>query len=292
MNVSSLLRPILMGLLLLLLIFPRHTSANILFQELSLEEAQQQAYQKDKLFFLYFSAEWCMPCRWMEEETFHDPALASYVKANYLAVKVDISKAMGRILQEQFEVTALPSILVFDALGHLIDRREASQEAAPMLRWLKRLDKPANHLDPRLHTTAIAGTLAMDAPKAEVHFSRPALVPEDAEMAPLLSQTRPIQEEILMVYQESAPVATVFTPRSTQHYGVKLDALINDYTTGVRMVAEMERKHQQRAELQPLGDGQFYLVLGNFETTGQAKNFLNYLRRNDQEGEIVPLENQ
>jgi thiol-disulfide isomerase/thioredoxin len=270
---------------------PKEILASIPFQELNLEEAQQQAYQKDKLFFLYFTADWCMPCRWMEEETFQDPALSSYVKANYLAVKVDISKAVGRILQEQFEVNSLPSILVFDALGHLVDRREASQEAEPLLRWLKRLDKPANHLDPRLHATALAGTPAIDAPKAELHFSRPALIPEDT--APLLSHTQvPVQEELLIVYQEKPSISTIFTPRSAQHYGIKIERLINNYTEGIRIVAEMERKHQQRAELQPLGNGQFYLLLGDFETTGQARIFLNYLQRNDQKGEIVPLENQ
>jgi hypothetical protein len=227
----------------------------------------------------------------MEEETFHDPTLSSYVKANYLAVKVDISKAMGRILQEQFEVSSLPSILVFDALGHLVDRREASQEAGSLLRWLKRLDKPANHLDPRLHTTALAGSPAMDAPKAELYFSRPALVPENTPS--LLSQTPVIeQEEMIIVYQESPSPTTVFTPRSAQHYGIKLERLISNYAEGIRTVAEMERKHQQRAELQPLGNGQFYLLLGDFETTGQANTFLNYLQRNNQKGEIVALENQ
>jgi thiol-disulfide isomerase/thioredoxin len=290
MNVSSLLSPLFLGLLFLLL-SPSEGCTSIPFQELGLEEAQKQAYQKDKLFFLYFTAEWCMPCRWMEEETFHDPSLSSYVKANYLAVKVDISKAMGRVLQEQFEVSSLPSILVFDALGHLVDRREASQEAEPLLRWLKRLDKPANHLDPRLHTTALAGSTAMDTPKAELHFFRPALLTESSP--PMLSQTQiPVQEEMIIVYQESANSNSVFTPRSAQHYGVKLEQLINDYSEGIRMVAEMERKHQQRAELQPLGNGQFYLLLGNFETTGQANSFLNYLQRNDQKGEIVALENR
>ena len=231
-----------------------------------------------------------MPCQWMETETFHDPVLSSYVKANYLAIKVDISKASGKILQEQFEVSSLPSILVFDALGHLVDRREASQKAGPLLRWLKRLDKPANHLDPRLHTTALQGKPAMDSPKAELHFSRPALIPD--EPTPALTQaTLPPIEEPLIVYQDAPVTPNVFALRSTQQYGIKLKELINDYTDGVRLVAEMERKYQKRTELSPLGNGQFYLIIGEFKTTGQAKVFLNYLHRNNQQGAIVPLEN-
>jgi len=288
MKVSS-LRNWLSTSFFLLLFLSQQANASIPFQEINLEEAQQQAYQKDKLFFLYFTAEWCMPCQWMETETFHDPSLSSYVKANYLAIKVDISKASGKILQEQFEVSAVPSILVFDALGHLVDRREASQKAGPLLRWLKRLDKPANHLDPRLHTTALLGTPAMDSPQAELHFSRPALVPDEPE--PLFTQTQlPITEEAIIVFQDTPSPTNVFAPRSTQQYGIKLKQRIDDYTNGIRLVAEMERKYQKRAELQPLGNGQFHLLIGEFETTGQANVFLNYLQRNDQQGIVVPLE--
>jgi thiol-disulfide isomerase/thioredoxin len=258
------------------------------FQEISLEQARQQARQQDKLFILYFTANWCLPCRWMEANTFADPELSAFVSDHYLAVKVDLNKPGSRVLQQQFEVNILPSLLVFAANGQLIDQRSASQEAAPLLRWLKRLDKPANHLTPVLLPDASARP-ALNSPRAEVNFTRPALVTDPAPA--LLTHHQNQTEEPLLVLS-GEPLAAVeprFSPRSSKFYGILLHGDTYDYTAGIRMIVELERKYEQKAELYPLGEEQFQCLVGHFETTGQAQQFLQYLNRNNRTGEIIIL---
>ncbi len=258
-----------------------------------LERAQQQAQQEDKLFILYFTADWCLPCQWMQQHTFQDPELGEYLGEHILTVKVDLNLAQAKVLQHQFEVESIPSILVFSPTGKLLDRSTASIDARPLLRWLKKLDKPSNHLSATL--PLIEHQTAMDAPQPEIAFSRPALIPEE-EAPALLTHTSQQEENqmpplLVLSGEPIAAVQTGFAPRSGMTYGVQLKNVLVDYPTAIRMVREIERKYEQSTELKPNGDGQFFLVLGNFPTTGKARQLLLFLQRNDREGEIVPLGN-
>jgi thiol-disulfide isomerase/thioredoxin len=258
-----------------------------------LERAQQQAQQEDKLFLLYFTADWCLPCQWMQQHTFQDPELGEYLGEHILMVKVDLNLAQSKVLQHQFEVESIPSILVFAPNGKLLDRNNTSIDARPLLRWLKRLDKPSNHLSATL--PLIDHQTAMNAPQAEIAFSRPALIPEE-EAPAMLTRTSQQEENQMppLLVLSGEPIAAVqhdFAPRSGMTYGVQLKNVLVDYPTAIRMVGEIERKYEQSTELKPNGEGQFSLVLGNFSTTGKARQFLLFLQRNDREGEIVPLSN-
>ena len=255
-----------------------------------LEALRQQAQQEDKLILLYFSADWCAPCKWMEQNTFQDPQLSRLISENYLAAKVDINSTDNKVLQHQFEVESIPSILVFATNGQLIDRRSSSQEARPLMRWLRHLDRPAHHTDASLPQEI--NTEALASPQKNTSFSRPALIPEDPEPAMLSANDQKPQPTynspgLVLSGEPLAMADTGFAPRSGAQYSIKLQQVVTDYSTAVRQAAELERKYETRAELQPLTNGHFIILLGNFETTGDAKRFLQFLERNNRQGQVV-----
>jgi thioredoxin-related protein len=253
-----------------------------------LASVQAQAQREDKLFLLYFTADWCAPCQWMQENTFQDTELNEHLRENILTVKVDLNHAQAKELQHRFEVEAIPTILVFATNGQLIDRQATTIEAKHLLRWLKRVDKPAHHVNATLPEPTTA--TAMDAPQPQLAFSRPALIPE-AEQEHLLSeyQHRPASPGLVLTGAPLASNDAGFTPRSSLHYGVQLKAAPVSYTTAVQMIQELERKFEQPVEMDPVTPGAFRLILGTFDTTGEARQFLQFLQRNDREGEVVPL---
>lgn len=290
MNIPKNSRPFVGSLLLLLFANSLQAAVNWLSPEL--EALQRQAQQEDKLFLLYFSADWCAPCKWMEENTFQDAQLGGFLQSNYLAAKVDLNNTNNKVLQHQFEVEVIPSILVFATNGQLIARRTASQEAKPLLRWLRHLDQPAHHVDAAL--PQMAAEKAIASPKKSRSFRRPALI-TDNEPGLLTSSTpRPststVTSPTLILSGDPLAVSEAkFTPRSGAEYGIRLQQTLSDYSSAVQEVTELERKFEARAELQPMPNGQYEVVLGQFETTGEARRFLQYLQRNDRQGEIVTL---
>lgn len=142
--------------------------AEVRFQALSLDEARARATQSDQLFFLYFAADWCLPCRWMEANTFQDQALSDYANTRYLAVKINFDQPTARSLRERFEVSKLPTLLVFSASGTLLGRSESSMDAPELMALLQRHDVPANLRRP-VQATPAATVLApeglLDSPR-------------------------------------------------------------------------------------------------------------------------------
>lgn len=120
------------------------------FMRGSLKSVQNKASQEGKLYFVDFTAKWCMPCRWMDQTTFSDPKLAKYVKENYLAVKVDIDDFDGFAYKEQYNVKMLPTIIIFNAKGEIVDRYSESLPPSRLIEILAKNDTKKNRIAPKV----------------------------------------------------------------------------------------------------------------------------------------------
>ena len=81
--------------------------------------ALAKARASHRLLFVEFYAEWCAPCRVLEESIFPDPKVQKALEA-YVFVKVDTDEfpAAG----EHFDVAAMPTLLVLDGQGKELHR--------------------------------------------------------------------------------------------------------------------------------------------------------------------------
>lgn len=89
-----------------------------------LAEVQSKAIKEEKLYFLKFGANWCLPCRLMERGAFSDELVKEKIASTYLKVDLDVDKGMGRRLKNHFAVSALPTIIMFSADGEELARFE------------------------------------------------------------------------------------------------------------------------------------------------------------------------
>ena len=149
-----------------------------IFKTESLSEIQALASSTSTPYLLFFTANWIMPCQWMEENTFQDPQLTAFINSNYIAARVIVDQTEGQTLQEQYNITSLPSVLIFNTRGQLIDQQEGASEAASLLDWLKdctrQLPSKPQHImaantPPEQHI--------LSSPKPVIRVSRPALIP-------------------------------------------------------------------------------------------------------------------
>ena len=291
-------------LLPLLAIFCMPARASIDFQEISLAEAQRQAERDDKLFFLHFRANWCMPCQWMEQNTFRDAELGTFVQNKYVAVKVDIDRADNRALLERFEVTQLPTVLIFSTSGVLLKKIEEAIEAPALLRQLRKYDRPAHH---RIATSTASEEEAMSSPKPRTQFSRPPLVPDVVEVmdyhgrpttappALILNTPRPSADPYtppgLPGWSAPAAAEPQFTPRQVRRYAIQLAAS----STRQEATAEMERlqgSYPAPVSVHPhevAGEIIYLIVVGSFTEPTAAQELLSYLRQRGIAGHIVTI---
>jgi thiol:disulfide interchange protein len=81
-----------------------------------LEEAQRS----NKPVFVVFHAEWCAPCKVMEEELFTQNTVSEHMNANFINFNIDYDQTAGRTIADIYEVHALPTVLFLDPKGVLL----------------------------------------------------------------------------------------------------------------------------------------------------------------------------
>lgn len=133
-------------LLLTLPLFIGSSSTKVNFFRGSLTNAKNKAANEEKLYFIDFTASWCMPCQWMDETTFSDPRVSSYIQQNYVPVKIDIDDFDGYAIKELHNIKLLPSILIFNAKGEQVARYEESLSPSKLLKILEEHNTPENRI--------------------------------------------------------------------------------------------------------------------------------------------------
>ncbi|WP_235296689.1 thioredoxin family protein [Portibacter marinus] len=106
------------------------------FYNSDFEAAKKKAGEEGKLFFVDFYAQWCAPCKWMEETAFQDVEVKALLEKNYISVKVDIDNLDGYSLKQKYDIRILPTILIFNSRGEMIARIEETLSSRKLAQLL------------------------------------------------------------------------------------------------------------------------------------------------------------
>lgn len=90
--------------------------------EYSLTEVIELAQAQNKMVFVDFYADWCLPCKLLDEEVFNKRDVYSYFNRNFINYKVDIEKSNGANLKLMYGANELPTLLFLDEKGSVISR--------------------------------------------------------------------------------------------------------------------------------------------------------------------------
>ena len=95
--------------------------------------AQQKAKSEQKLYFVDFDASYCASCRNMDESTYQDPGLANFMENNVVALRLDVQDFEGAMWSQNYEVEALPTMLIFNQDGKLVKRLVGYKSAKDLM---------------------------------------------------------------------------------------------------------------------------------------------------------------
>jgi thiol:disulfide interchange protein DsbD len=84
------------------------------------EEKVEQAAEMGKPVIIDFYADWCAPCRELEQITFHDPEIVKLAENGFVMIKVDLTRKGDPInehLLRQYDVRGVPTVVFLDRHG-------------------------------------------------------------------------------------------------------------------------------------------------------------------------------
>ena len=88
------------------------------------EQVLENAVMMGKPVIIDFYADWCAPCRELEQITFHDSEVVKQAEANFVMIKIDLTRKGDpneRLLQ-QYDVRGVPTVVFLDKQGR--ERRD------------------------------------------------------------------------------------------------------------------------------------------------------------------------
>lgn len=95
------------------------TSFAVDFYKGTYRQALEKGKTENKQLFLYFTAKWCGPCQYMQQYIFPDTTLSTYIKQNYVALKLDIDTEEGKLVYHKSHQlkgsTGVPAFIIMNS---------------------------------------------------------------------------------------------------------------------------------------------------------------------------------
>ena len=137
-----------------------YTIINSIAISISSQESKQQvvfykSYQEGiklakinhKAVLLDFFAEWCEPCKVMDNEVLVDPTLSRFFNSNFISIKIDGESKEGKKLMKDYLVTGFPTYIFINKKGKTVNRISGALEAKQFLQMGRETIDPSNSLD-------------------------------------------------------------------------------------------------------------------------------------------------
>lgn len=273
----------------------------------NLSSAKDLAAKEGKLYFAEFSASWCAPCRVLEETTFSDPTVVDYISKNYIPVKVDIDAFDGIALKQVYNVQTIPTIIVFNSQGRLLEKYDQALPTSKMIALLKKHNIPNN----RIKTQSFE-TPASQKPDTETinqtttYSSNQPLIREThnpMRQADTNPPNRPDKQPVTPIRVESTPFPTKPLPQgdglyrfevrhqASQGFSVQIGAF-KEYGNVLREVARVQDSFDQPIIVHILrtGDQAVYkIMIGEFGKRQEAISYQAKMKQLGVEGVIKDL---
>lgn len=222
------------------------------------EQLQERADNSDKPYFIYFYANWSMPAKAMNEETFSNKYFIKYADKKYLGMAVDGESLIteGKELAKVYQVLYYPTVIIFSPYGKELKRLYGFQSAATLIAELRKYER--SEAEPT---------------EAEVQaLEEPAYTPKKGEYLFNLSAKKQPQTG----------------------YGLQV-GVYGSYRNAFIRVLDLEEKYnlgKVLVHVQEKADGTavFKVLLGPFRTEDQARDYITLLKDKQKiDGVIVDL---
>ncbi len=104
----------------------------------SYEEGTALGMSENKKLFISFYADWCNFCKTMDQQTFQDASIISYLNSHFISVKVDVEREKS--VTKKYNINPLPDSWFLSEKGDVIGNKPgylSAEDLMPILQFIK-----------------------------------------------------------------------------------------------------------------------------------------------------------
>ncbi|WP_034058424.1 thioredoxin family protein [Lacinutrix jangbogonensis] len=102
-----------------------------------IKSAQRLTNNSDKNIMVFFTAEWCSPCRIMKRKVFADNEIMKAINSKVVSVEINIDNPNSEALVKQYNIGATPTTIFINPEGKVIDYAIGKVEKTKFLEMLE-----------------------------------------------------------------------------------------------------------------------------------------------------------
>ncbi len=98
---------------------------------------QQQAADSGKPMILYFTGEWCSPCRIMKRQVWADDEVKTLANSQFIPVAIDVDNPENAAVLARYKVGGAPVTIITDPQGKALHWRVGGIDKSEFLEFLE-----------------------------------------------------------------------------------------------------------------------------------------------------------
>lgn len=273
------------------------------FMSTDWDTAKNKAFAEGKLYFVDFDASYCATCRNMDQSTYMSSQLANYMDKNVVALRVDVQDFDGVMWSQQYEVEALPTMLIFNEEGKLVKKIvgyksandlmsefEGSRSKLVAVTTTANPPKPIPADEPMVRPDVVVATNTTSnvnkSPTVKTKIENPIFAPNNNSTSFMEDATVAPQPKGMGLYEIEV------SKKSSTGYGVQV-GVYSDYKAMLEQATIFKKDYSNQKTIVHIdthnGSTVYKLILGTFDSKRIASNFRNMLRKNNRNGLIKDL---
>lgn len=123
------------------------------FLDITIEKAIEKAKIENKNILLYFTADWCGPCKYMEKNVFNNDSVKTYIQENFIAIKINESTWRGEKITNKYKIYGFPTFIILDKQGVEINNHIGLLYSGQLLKFFSN-ELPIDSNQKKLNTIA------------------------------------------------------------------------------------------------------------------------------------------
>jgi len=279
-------------LLILVMAFKPTATTTVEFAESNWESLQTLAKTEGKLFFVDFDASYCATCRNMDQSTYMSEQLANYMSQNVIASRIDVQDFDGVMWAQNYEVEALPTMLIFNEEGKLVKRLVGYQSASKLMAEFDKAKATQPSVKPAPEP------IAPDEPiPSPTHQPQPDVTvtttttPSGATVTTTTTTTGPLPVDAAPQPTGKGLYEIAVNKQRSEGFAVQV-GVFSSYESVLEAANRFKRMYSRKTIMhvdEHKGVVVYKLLLGTFTNKREATYFRNDLRRDNTVGLIKDL---